>query len=123
MGANLLNFLVNTNTNTNHLQSHWGIIMALRKIIEAEGKSFIQTNIGKIENGTQRVLFDAYVKVVSINGDKNNVIAAVHFEGDNVRFIKKYQVPISVDSGSANFIAQAYNHLKTLPEFAGAIDC
>jgi hypothetical protein len=23
----------------------------------------------------------------------------------------------------ANFIAQAYDHLKTLPEFSGAIDC
>jgi hypothetical protein len=27
------------------------------------------------------------------------------------------------DLNGKNFIAQAYEHLKTLPEFAGATDC
>lgn len=29
----------------------------------------------------------------------------------------------SVESGAKNFIAQGYDHLKTLPEFEGAQDC
>jgi hypothetical protein len=97
--------------------------MALRKIIEAEGKSIIQTSIGSIENGTQRVSFSAYVKVVEINGNKTQVNANVKFTGEIQQFYKQYSVPVSVETGASDFITQVYNHLKTLPEFAGAEDC
>ena len=97
--------------------------MALRKIIEAEGKAFIQTPLGAIENGTQRVSFSAYIKVSSVSGNKNQVDANVHFAGDVAQFTKQYQIPVSVEAGSANFIAQVYAYLKTLEEFAGAEDC
>jgi hypothetical protein len=97
--------------------------MALRKIIELEGRSIIETSIGNIENGTQRVSFSAYVKVIGINGDKNQVTANVKFKGETQQFYKQYQVPISVERGSTNFIEQVYLHLKTLEDFAGAEDC
>jgi hypothetical protein len=97
--------------------------MALRKIIETEGKAVIQTPIGAIENGTQRVSFSAYIKVVSINGNKNQVTASVHFAGEAAQFIKQYQIPVSVETGASNFIEQTYKHLKTLPEFDNAEDC
>jgi hypothetical protein len=97
--------------------------MALRKIVEVEGKSVIQTPVGNIENGTQRVSFSAYVKVMSINGNKSQIAASVNFAGDIAQFNKQYQVPVSVESGSPNFIEQVYKHLKTLPEFDGAEDC
>jgi len=97
--------------------------MALRKIIEAEGKAVIHTSFGAVENGNQRVSFSAYVKVTSINGNKNQVNATVHFAGDVAQFTKQYQVPVSVEAGSSNFIEQVYKHLKTLPEFDGAEDC
>jgi hypothetical protein len=97
--------------------------MALRKAIEIEGKSIIQTAIGSIENGTQRLSFSAYVKVTSIHGDKNQINANINFKGDTQEFNKQYQVPMSVESSAPNFIAQVYEHLKTLPEFAGATDC
>lgn len=97
--------------------------MALRKIIDAEGKSIIQTSIGSIDNGTQRVSFSAYVKVINLNGDKAQVTANVHFKGDVQQFTKQYQVPVSVEAGASNFIAQVYAYLKTLEEFAGAEDC
>jgi hypothetical protein len=97
--------------------------MALRKFIEAEGKSVIQTSIGNIENGIQRISFSAYIKVVGLNGDKNQVIANVYFKGETQQLYRQYEVPMSVEAGSTNFIAQTYNYLKTLPEFAGATDC
>jgi hypothetical protein len=97
--------------------------MALRKIIEAQGKATIQTEIGNIENGVQSVSFPAYIKVVSVNGSKDQVIANVNFKGDVQHFNKQYQVPVSVEFGSANFIKQVYQHLKTLPDFEGAEDC
>lgn len=97
--------------------------MALRKIIDVEGKAFIQTSMGSIENGTKRVSFSAQVRVMSITGDKNQVTAIVQFSGDSFHFTKQYQVPVSVETNALNFIAQAYNYLKTLPEFDGAEDC
>jgi hypothetical protein len=36
---------------------------------------------------------------------------------------KHYKFTASVSDGAENFIKQAYAHLKTLPEFAGATDC
>jgi hypothetical protein len=97
--------------------------MALRKIIEAEGKALVHTSLGAIENGIQRVSFSAYVKVASINGDKNQINANLHFSGDVAQFTKQYEVPMSVEAGAPNFIEQVYKHLKTLPEFDGAEDC
>jgi hypothetical protein len=97
--------------------------MALRKIIDFEGKTIIQTPVGDIENGIQRVSFSAYVKVISINGNKSQLSASLHFSGDVAQFTKQYQVPVSVEVGSPNFIEQVYKYLKTLPEFAGAEDC
>jgi hypothetical protein len=97
--------------------------MALRKIIEAEGKAFIKTSLGDIQNGNQKVSFSAYVKVIAISGNKSEITANVYFLGDVAEFTKAYQVPVSVEVGSPNFIEQIYKHLKTLPEFDGAEDC
>jgi hypothetical protein len=97
--------------------------MALRKIIDAEGKTIIQTPIGNIDNGVQRVSFSAYVKIVNITGNKSSVTAEVNFKGVDQQFSKTYEVPVSVEPNATNFIAQVYNHLKTLPEFDGAEDC
>jgi len=97
--------------------------MALRKVIETSGKVTVQTDIGLIENGIQNISFLAYIKVMSIEGNKSSLFANVNFKGDTQQFSKSYQIPVSVESGSANFIAQAYAHLKTLPEFSGAVDC
>lgn len=97
--------------------------MALRKIIESEGKSVVHTPIGSIENGTQRVSFSAYVKVVSVNGNKTLVSANVKLSSESQEFYKQYSVPVSVETGALNFIAQVYIYLKTLPEFVGAEDC
>lgn len=97
--------------------------MALRKIIEAEGKSLVQTDWGVIESGTQKLSFTAYIKVISVQADKSQMTANVNFKGDNQSFNKQYQISVSIESGSDNFIAQAYNHLKTLDEFSNAVDC
>jgi hypothetical protein len=97
--------------------------MALRKFIESEGISVVQTPIGNIANGLQKVSFSAYAKITSIIGNKDLITANVNFQSDTQQFDKQYQIPVSTVTGSANFIAQAYEHLKTLPEFASAVDC
>lgn len=67
---------------------------------------------------------NAYVKVGSLHGDKNSLRIDVNVhrtEGGAV--VDRHQFYFSPTLDGKNFIAQAYEHLKTLPEFAGAIDC
>jgi hypothetical protein len=97
--------------------------MALKKIIELEGVVSVNTPFGIVENGTQRISFFAYICVISVTADKSSAAARVNFKGDLNTFDKYYQVPISTNENSKNFIAQAYDYLKTLPEFSNAIDC
>ena len=97
--------------------------MALSKNIEAEGVVVVKTQLGDIQKGTEKITFSAYVKVEAISGNKSEIYATVNFSGDTFEFKKQYEVPVSVEANSPNFIAQAYMHLKTLPEFAGAVDC
>ena len=92
------------------------------------------TLAGTAENGADlsaqvdKTLGDYYIKVASVNGGKDggraNVLFMVEINGDKqVSFAREYAVPLSVADGSGNFIAQTYAHLKTLPEFNGAVDC
>ena len=97
--------------------------MALRKTIDVQGSGFVKTPYGTIDNGVQRATFSAYIKVASIVGNKSEIVATVSFSSETAKLEKQYTVPVSVESGATNFIAQTYSHLKTLPEFAGATDC
>jgi hypothetical protein len=51
----------------------------------------------------------AYLSSYKTSGSKRNLVS------------KTYN--FQPDLGGANFLAQAYAHLKTLPEFSGAVDC
>lgn len=95
--------------------------MALRKIISLSGKSFVQTEFGLIETSDTNIEMSAYVKVETVSGTKSKASANVSFADGIKKFIKTYNFKIDLDSG--NYIAQAYKHLKTLPEFENAIDC
>lgn len=46
------------------------------------------------------------------------------FDADQVNVIeeKTYSFVPSVEDGALNFVKQAYEYLKTLPEFVGAVD-
>lgn len=71
----------------------------------------------------KNVLFEnCYFKVCQVAGTKQSVIVGVDGLHDNsVVSHKEYVFTPSMDG--KNFIAQAYEHLKTLQEFAGATDC
>ena len=97
--------------------------MALKKSIELKGDAFVRTPDGVIKNGSATVSFLAYVKVVSVSGTKNEFVANVTLSDATTTLTRQYEISASVAENSKNFIAQAYEHLKTLPEFAGATDC
>ena len=74
---------------------------------------------------------NAYVRISTVQASKESALASVIVyasEPSNdvpAQIIDEasYGFTPSVSDGSANFIKQAYEHLKTLPEFSDAIDC
>jgi hypothetical protein len=97
--------------------------MALQKSFSFVGTATLETADGKLLLGEQTSTINAYIKVVSISGGKDQLRVSVGFSEGAKEFVKNYSFTPSVANGSANFIAQAYEHLKTLPEFSGATDC
>ena len=65
---------------------------------------------------------DAYFKVSSISGGKNGLSALVTgvVAGNQVYAQEHFFEP---NLNGENFIKQAYEHIKTLEEFADAEDC
>jgi hypothetical protein len=97
--------------------------MSLKKIVEAEGRSFIQSQVGIVNAGIEKITFAAVCKVTSISGGKEKLNINVSHTSDVAAYERLYSFEPSVADGSPNFIKQAYLYLKTLPEFSGAEDC
>lgn len=71
-------------------------------------------------------LKNAYYRVASISGSKQNInfVVSINKAVDDKQIeIASEQYSFVPQMKNLNFIAQAYEHLKTLPEFAGATDC
>jgi hypothetical protein len=66
----------------------------------------------------------SYIRVEKVDASKTKAVAAVSFNNENAdkNFITKFY-EFAPNINGKNFIAQAYDHLKTLPEFADATDC
>ena len=67
---------------------------------------------------------DAYNKVGNISGTKNRFSFTVEVKASAEApavMEEAYSMSPSMDGG--NFIKQAYDYLKTLPEYAGSEDC
>ncbi len=68
----------------------------------------------------------SYARVERVNTIKNQAVCSViYFTEDKSEMLGNadFRFVPSVAAGAENHIAQAYDHLKTLPEFAGAEDC
>ena len=67
---------------------------------------------------------DAYIKVSNLTGSKDQVDAKIcSFSAKNGELLETQYARFVPNMDGGNFIKQAYEHLKTLPEFAGATDC
>ncbi len=86
--------------------------MALKKDFQIQRAGFEGTLTAK----------NAYWKVTKLTGDKEQMIVEVTVFCNEVGVDKKAEF-FTPSLDGKNFIAQAYDHLKTLPEFAGATDC
>lgn len=94
--------------------------MALQKTFTLQGKSYTHGGFWSTQQKDETVVADCYIKVVSVSGDKENVAVTVDFAASNIHGTRTYVFAPTM--GGDNFIKQAYEYLKTLPEFAGAAD-
>jgi hypothetical protein len=78
-----------------------------------------------IQVGSKEVVFTgAYAKVTEYHGDKVRMTFVVSWsESAGESAIRQSTFGCAVDLNGDNPIRQAYLHLKTLPEFADAVDC
>lgn len=95
--------------------------MALNKNFEFLAKEQLAIDGETIELRDSVVSEYCYIKVESVRGDKTHVTVRVSLKSDKFIVFREYGFAPKMDA--QNFIAQAYEHLKTLPEFAGATDC
>jgi hypothetical protein len=97
--------------------------MALKQIVTYKGKLVLSSKIGSIDKGDAEEALSMYIKIKAIEGGKESMTAIVEFSNEKLTYMSRYQCPVSVEDNAPNNIKQAYQHLKTLPEFADAIDC
>lgn len=95
--------------------------MALQKTIQLTGESTIKVNNLVFSKPDDSIIFDAYIKVECVSATKQTISAAVSFDSGDYKYERIYAFDTVLDGD--NFIKQAYEYLKTLPEFADATDC
>jgi hypothetical protein len=65
---------------------------------------------------------DVYYKVEQVSGNKERVAFTMRGYKDGSQ-IDSFNGEFLPNMNGGNYIEQAYLHAKTLPEFAGAVDC
>ena len=69
---------------------------------------------------------NAYWRVENVNGSKFQLTVTVSANkkfGDEIQVVEFKSYVFTPNMSGDNFVKQAYEYLKTLPEFAGATDC
>jgi len=73
--------------------------------------------------GINQTFLNAYIKVSKVSGDKQGVSATVaYLNQKGGRTLKTKQFVFTPSMDGDNFIRQAYEYIKTLDEFTGALD-
>jgi len=85
----------------------------------------LQISLSLTDNFQQVIDFaDCYVKTSSVLSTKeySTITYSVYKEKDGV-LLQQNVINFALDFDGPNPIKQAYLHLKSLPEFADAVDC
>jgi hypothetical protein len=68
---------------------------------------------------------DAYIRVENVSFDKSKAMMFFVrvYAKQNFPSLSEQQMVLPYNMKGSNPYVQAYEHLKTLPEFSGAVDC
>ena len=83
----------------------------------------LKLNYRKSIEGFPSVFAPAYCKVERVSASKSNAVASILYLSEDRSIVlgsQEISFAPSVEDGSKNFIAQAYDYVKTLPEFLGS---
>lgn len=95
--------------------------MALKQNITLKGRHIVDSELGRITLGKSEVDMDMTIRVISVNGRRDQVTAYVQYlSSEGYMLERTFDFVPNMDGD--NFIKQAYLYLKTLPEFEGAED-
>lgn len=85
----------------------------------------IKKNITLENNfGSTTVFNDCYIKCSSLFVTKDFIHASIAFMSEkDGKTLKVEGFRLETDLNGVNFFTQTYNHLKSLPEYSGAVDC
>jgi hypothetical protein len=95
--------------------------MALKIKLSKMAQTWAEVDGVRVSLGDQAVNVELYVKVNLVEATKEDGVAHLLISTGGSAQMQRQNFKINLDG--KNFIAQAYDHLKTLPEFADAIDC
>jgi hypothetical protein len=96
--------------------------MALQKSMAIPVVVTKRSSLGIVSENNDFVNVDnVYIKVERVSGTKNAIMFEVLMQADTVKQAASYE--FTPNMNGSNFIKQAYEYLKTLPEYSGAIDC
>jgi hypothetical protein len=74
--------------------------------------------------GIDVIIKDAYTRVATIEGSKIAMVAVVEtWNADMSHGVMVERIDFKPALDGKNFISQAYDHIKTLPAYTGAVDC
>lgn len=99
--------------------------MALTKNIIIERKYYSPYSVEDFVV-QKKELPNAYIKIKCLEGDKKEVkLTVCIYDAKDMHTIetKSYKFTPTLGEESKNFLNQGYEYLKTLPEFADAVDC
>ena len=87
----------------------------------------LQKNIKLTDNfGIEVEIPNAYIKISKVECTKEQINSIVEIKKESIELPYIYTIRnyiFNYNINGENPIKQAYLHLKTLPEFAGAVDC
>jgi hypothetical protein len=84
----------------------------------------LSKKITKSDNFGKDIELDCYIKVSAVNTTKDESLASVAFmESATGRLYFGETHKFQIDLEGGNPLKQAYEHLKTLPDFSGTVDC
>jgi hypothetical protein len=86
----------------------------------------LKKSMSLTNNFGDQTQIDCYVRATEVNCSKLHGVVKIALLRDGTeRVLENRDIlfDVSVAPGAKNIWEQAYDHLKTLPEYAGATDC
>jgi hypothetical protein len=67
---------------------------------------------------------ECYVRVSRYYGTKTQMSFTIDFCANaDAKPIQQQEIQVGINPSGDNVLTQAYTHIKTIPQFAGAVDC